>query len=249
MSDYKGRLYSKAAILQALIQRVEKSNTKDNSSNGNGSDTKDTKDGTADDDNGIHNDGEAKDPIAHIKSLKDVVEIHFSSESKNAKDTNSNTNSSHKPLPTPQDDSNKNTHKEGGPESWICPASQEPILEASKGSKFIYLVPCGHVFAESAYKVLNFTQCFVCDASPLDKENGVVVLNPANERDVKAAEDRYKRLGELKLTHSLVPVKKPSKKSKKEGKKDSKKRKDVDGDGNGDALKETETRKAKKIKS
>lgn len=151
----------------------------------------------------------AKDPIAHIKSMKDVVDLHFSTKPSESKDksaaVNERTNSS-----TNSDDS----YDIQGPKSWICPASQEPVLETSKGSKFIYIVPCGHVFAESAYKELKFTQCFVCD-TPVDALNGVVTLNPTSEQDVESSEERYKRLTEAGVTHSLIPVKKAGKKSKR----------------------------------
>lgn len=179
------------AILEALIGKSAKKKQKDEEAG----------------------DKKKKDPIPHIASLKDVVEIHFST----VDDTKS-----------PADDKTKKNNKKSVPETWVCPASQEPVLEASKGSKFIYIVPCGHVFAESAYNELKFTKCFTCDG-PVDGEKGVVALNPMSPRDVEESEERYQKLKDQGLTHSLAPIKKAKKSSSKGDKKTKRKHQAEDG--------------------
>ena len=47
----------------------------------------------------------------------------------------------------------RNERKEGG---WVCPVTGR---EMDDGAKFVYLVPCGHVFSESALKNVKETQC------------------------------------------------------------------------------------------
>lgn len=39
---------------------------------------------------------------------------------------------------------------------WVCPVTGR---EMDEGAKFVYLVPCGHVFSESALKNVQDTQC------------------------------------------------------------------------------------------
>jgi hypothetical protein len=43
---------------------------------------------------------------------------------------------------------------------WVCPVTGR---EMDEGARFVYLVPCGHVFSESALKNVQDTQCLeVC---------------------------------------------------------------------------------------
>lgn len=151
VSDYLGRLYNKQAVLEHLISRK----------------TVIQEDSTS-----------FKDPIPHIKSLKDIVEVHFSTEE------NSST--------------------------WICPITQKEILPEIKGSRFLYVVPCGHVFSEKGLKELDFEQCYVCD-TPVDKLIGRVVINPADKTE---ADERLNLLREKGLSHNMTPTK--TKKRKKE---------------------------------
>lgn len=157
-------------------------------------------------DNPITTKPKKKSPAEHVHSLRDVVDIHFTSSEKSSSSST--------------------------PETWICPASGKSILKEAASTKIVYLIPCGHVFAENAYKALNFEKCFVCDEE-FDIKYGVVILNPSTQKDIDKLEDRYKRLTEeLKLSHSLKPLqsgsksKKKSKKSKKN--KDDEKTKEVD---------------------
>lgn len=139
-----------------------------------------------------------KNPAEHIHSLRDIVDIHFTSSEKSSASFI--------------------------PDTWICPASGKSILKEAASTKIIYLIPCGHVFAEDAYKTLKFEKCFVCDEE-FDKKYGVVMLNPSTQKDIEKLEDRYKTLTEeLELSHSLKPLHNSSK-SKKRSKK-SKKTKD-----------------------
>lgn len=151
-------------------------------------------------------------------SLKDVVDVHFST-------------ASTPPPDLPEDEKDNKEKIPGGdvPATWICPASQKPVLQESAGAKFVCLVPCGHVLADSALRELRGdttttdnnaeTSCFVCGAA-VDPALGVVTLNPAAAADVAAAEARRATLAARGLTHSLKPLKK-SKSKKKESKKRS----------------------------
>jgi hypothetical protein len=62
-----------------------------------------------------------------VRSLKDVVEVKFESLQEDTKADSENARA----------------------EQWVCPVSRK---ELGAGVKSVYIVPCGHVFAESAVK-------------------------------------------------------------------------------------------------
>ena len=102
---------------------------------------------------------------------------------------------------------------------WVCPITGREIDD---GAKFVYLVPCGHVFSESALKNLQETQCLEC-GTPYEKEN-VIPINPP-ESAIPALQARLDRLKEQGLRHSLSKLKKDKKrKTEQENEKPEKKR-------------------------
>ena len=79
--------------------------------------------------------GQAED--VHIGSLRDVVEVKFQAESDGG-----------------HDESRKSAT------GWVCPITNKPL---GPGVKAVYLVPCGHAFAETALKELSAEACLqVC---------------------------------------------------------------------------------------
>jgi Rtf2 RING-finger len=47
-------------------------------------------------------------------------------------------------------------NEDAGVGGWVCPVTGR---EMDDGAKFVYLVPCGHVFSENALKNVQQTQC------------------------------------------------------------------------------------------
>ncbi|KAG5980719.1 hypothetical protein E4U55_003720 [Claviceps digitariae] len=103
--------------------------------------------------------------------------------------------------------------KSGG--KWACPISMK---EMGPSTKAIYLVPCGHAFAEIAITEIQENSCPEC-GEKFDKENAIPIL-AATENDVQRLGKRLQTLREKGLTHSL-------KKDKSE-RKNKKKRKECD---------------------
>lgn len=74
-----------------------------------------------------------------VKGLRDVVEVQFEV------DTEESTS----------DSSSKSPDKRSG-ERWICPITRK---ELGPNVKAVYLVPCGHVFAEEAIREMKGEVC------------------------------------------------------------------------------------------
>ncbi|KAL8835709.1 MAG: hypothetical protein Q9170_003211 [Blastenia crenularia] len=122
-----------------------------------------------------------------IQSLRDVVEVHFSLEEENANDT---TRSSGLKL--------------------VCPVSRKRL---GPGVKAVYLVPCGHAFAESAVREMPGEQCLECNATyALDH---VIPILPTSIADKDRLRERDSTLHSAGLTHSLKKILGPGKKRKK----------------------------------
>lgn len=81
-----------------------------------------------------------------IKSLRDVVELHFEV------DTELDEH--------PTDHSHVSRHQRR--EGWICPITAKPL---GPNVKSVYLVPCGHVFAEEAIRQLKGDKCLQVGSS------------------------------------------------------------------------------------
>ena len=110
-------------------------------------------------------------------------------------------------------------------EIWACPVSLKE-LGPSTTTKAVYVVPCGHVFAEVAIREIDERACPEC-SEPFEKSNVVPIL-PTEKAETDRLRQRIEALREKGLTHSL-------KKDKSAGKK--KKRKAGDAE-NGDAAQE-----------
>ncbi|KAF3807078.1 Replication termination factor 2 [Colletotrichum gloeosporioides] len=109
---------------------------------------------------------------------------------------------------------------------WACPIS---LKELGPSVKAVYLVPCGHVFAEVAIKEIgeSTSTCPEC-SEPFEAKNIVPIL-PTEEADLKKLTERMDDLIAAGLTHGL----KKEKKDKKD--KGKKKRKAEDTDAKDDS--------------
>ena len=93
----------------------------------------------------------------------------------------------------------------------ICPITSK---ELGPTTKSVYLVPCGHAYAELAVREVPSETCMECNEpfSPRD----IITILPVVEEDIQRMKERVAKLAELGLTHSLkkVPGSKKSKKRK-----------------------------------
>ncbi|EQB45748.1 hypothetical protein CGLO_15331 [Colletotrichum gloeosporioides Cg-14] len=111
---------------------------------------------------------------------------------------------------------------------WACPIS---LKELSPSVKAVYLVPCGHVFAEVAVKEIgeSTSTCPEC-SEPFEAKNVVPIL-PTEEADLKKLTKRMDDLIAAGLTHGL----KKEKKDKKDKGKKKRKAEDTDAKDDGEA--------------
>ncbi|KAG5914180.1 hypothetical protein E4U42_000631 [Claviceps africana] len=93
---------------------------------------------------------------------------------------------------------------------WACPISMK---EMGPSTKAVYLVPCGHAFAEIAITEIQEKSCPEC-GEKFSNEN-VIPLLAATEKDVQRLEKRHEALRETGLTHSLKKDKSEKKNKKK----------------------------------
>ncbi|KAJ9142383.1 Replication termination factor 2 [Pleurostoma richardsiae] len=116
-----------------------------------------------------------------------------------------------------------------GQEVWACPLS---LKELGPATKAVYLVPCGHVFAEVAIREMSTeTACPECNED-FDDANVISIL-PTEKADLERLRRRIEDLRARGLTHSL-------KKEKNKGDK-KKKRKAEEGDNRNDKRKGADT--------
>lgn len=99
-----------------------------------------------------------------------------------------------------------------GKGAWSCPVSMK---ELGPTTKSVYLVPCGHVFADVAIKEIKEDICPECSVA--FERRDVIPILPTTEAEVAKLLKRTEELKTLGLTHSL---KKDKSVSKKKGKKD-----------------------------
>lgn len=97
---------------------------------------------------------------------------------------------------------------EGG--KWICPITNKTL---GPGVKAVYIVPCGHAFADSVVKEIEERKCLQCNEPYA--ENDVVPILPTTAADIARLLLRMKILKEKGLTHSLKKVAGAGKKRKK----------------------------------
>jgi hypothetical protein len=85
-------------------------------------------------------------------------------------------------------------------DSWICPLSRK-VLGA--GTRAVFLVPCGHVFAEVALKEAGEDSCPECGAAFGNVDDSVVLVLATGADELDRAKKRMERLRLRGLTHSL----------------------------------------------
>jgi hypothetical protein len=105
-----------------------------------------------------------------------------------------------------------------GQEVWACPVS---LKELGPATKAVYLVPCGHVFADAAIKLIQEDICPEC--SEKFEARDIIPILPTENVDLNHLTERISSLKASGLTHSL-------KKEKGNGKK-KRKAEEADGDG------------------
>ncbi|KAI1098364.1 DUF602-domain-containing protein [Jackrogersella minutella] len=93
-----------------------------------------------------------------------------------------------------------------------CPVSMKELGAATKS---VYIVPCGHVFAEVAMKEISDTekQCPEC-STPFEARDVIPILS-TDEAEIEKLAKRVDELKTLGLTHSLKKDKGASKKKRK----------------------------------
>ncbi|KFY86306.1 hypothetical protein V500_07696 [Pseudogymnoascus sp. VKM F-4518 (FW-2643)] len=80
----------------------------------------------------------------------------------------------------------------------LCPITSK---ELGPTTKSVYLVPCGHAFAEVATREVAGVACMQCN-EPYVSENIITIL-PTTKEDIGRLDERIKRLRDAGLTHSL----------------------------------------------
>jgi len=133
-------------------------------------------------------DGEEVMKVASVKGLKDLVDVKFEVDKVDTVEGNGNGEKK---------------------EIWVCPVTKK---ELGPGSHAVYLVPCGHVFAESAVKEIKEEVCLVC-SEPFTKNN-VIKINPTEPADISRLKSRRKDLISKGLTHSLKKLTSKKRKNK-----------------------------------
>ena len=119
-----------------------------------------------------------------IKSLRDVVKLKFKRYSPPGKK---------------------------GEEVWACPVS---LKELGPSTRAVYLVPCGHVFAEVATKHMDDEQ--VCpECSEPFQPRDVIPILPTEKSDLEKLAARLEELKSKGLTHNLKKDKGGGKKKRK----------------------------------
>ncbi|KAI3398390.1 hypothetical protein diail_9482 [Diaporthe ilicicola] len=134
-----------------------------------------------------------------IRSLRDIVRLKFKR---------------HKPAGSKEK------------EIWACPVS---LKELGPATKAVYIVPCGHVFAEVAIKEITDQEhnCPEC-SEPFEAQDVLPIL-PTEEADLEKVTKRMEDLRAKGLTHS----KKKDKKDKSDKKKKRKAGENEDDGPNG----------------
>ncbi|KAI9681802.1 MAG: hypothetical protein M1829_000547 [Trizodia sp. TS-e1964] len=133
-----------------------------------------------------------------VRSLRDVVELRFEVEKAEAVGKREARDGA--------------LTRQRGLEKWVCPITRK---ELGPGVKALYLVPCGHVFSESAIKEVSGDVCLQCNA-PFTSQNIIPIL-PIGQTEIDRLSARIAELKSQGLTHSLKKAAGSSKKRKKNG--------------------------------
>ncbi|KAK4245219.1 Rtf2 RING-finger-domain-containing protein [Corynascus novoguineensis] len=97
-----------------------------------------------------------------------------------------------------------------GREVWACPVS---LKELGPSTRAVYLVPCGHVFADAAIKQIKEDLCPEC--SEKFEARDVIPIFPTEKADLDSLAARISNLRTAGLTHSLKKDKSNGKKKRK----------------------------------
>ncbi|KAL8729940.1 MAG: hypothetical protein Q9166_004385 [cf. Caloplaca sp. 2 TL-2023] len=123
-----------------------------------------------------------------IKTLRDIVEVHFRTEDVREEDIEPNSSEVR----------------------MVCPVTGKRL---GPGVKAVYLVPCGHAFAETAVREMPGEQCLECNES-YARDNVIPIL-PISAADKDRLRNRLSKLQSEGLAHSLKKAAGPGKKRKK----------------------------------
>jgi Rtf2 RING-finger len=93
---------------------------------------------------------------------------------------------------------------------WACPVS---LKEMGPSTRAVYVVPCGHVFAEIVFKELQEHACPECGDE--FKDENLIPIMPTEEVDIHRLFARISNLKEGGLTHTLKKDKAHGKKKRK----------------------------------
>ncbi|EWC46401.1 hypothetical protein DRE_04344 [Drechslerella stenobrocha 248] len=155
-------------------------------------------------------DGEGVMKSSGVKGLKDVVDVNFEV-GKDGETSSSAAGSSADAFEVPNGGiMNGNGSASGRKEVWVCPITQK---ELGPGAHAVYLVPCGHAFAEAAVREIKEDACLVC-SEKFDKDDGVVKINPTEDADIDRLKQRRERLAAAGLAHSLKKLSGKKRKNK-----------------------------------
>merc|ERR1712000_146329 len=97
-------------------------------------------------------------------------------------------------------------------DKWTCPISMK---ELGPSTKTVYIVPCGHVFAEVAMKEIKEKACPEC--SEEFKEENTITILPTTDEETERLQKRMEDLRAAGLTHTLKKDKSEKKKKRKAG--------------------------------
>lgn len=95
-------------------------------------------------------------------------------------------------------------------EKRVCPITSK---ELGATTRAVYVIPCGHAFAESAVKEVPGDTCLQCN-EPYKPENVIAIL-PIAKDEIERLAARSERLKQEGLTHSLKKAPGGGKKRKK----------------------------------
>jgi hypothetical protein len=127
---------------------------------------------------------EAEIACQHIKSLKDVINIHVTLNVANANDM--------------KEKSSQDSPHAADTSRFLCPITR---LELNGRYRFVYLKSCGCLLSEKALKEIptDDQQCIVCGKSYVDAERNFILVYPDGEELEKLKEQS---LTEIKHTKS-----------------------------------------------
>lgn len=122
-------------------------------------------------------------------------------------------------------------------DKWACPISMK---EMGPTTKSVYLVPCGHVFAEVAIAEIKEEACPECGEA-FTQENVIAIL-PTAEKDLDRLQKRIEDLQANGLTHTLKKGKSEKKKKRKAGEAEE----EANGEKKDETSKKNDASRAKK---